>query len=412
MGTIQSTPRSSHVGATSSQKGRPSFSKEQRHYYPQYSNNGQKPTSTLHPSPKQQHTKQLYGSSPPSSHTSQSSVQRAFGRRRSSNQTVDSLPSSLGSTFASNSNGSIHQSDQYQTRHSGEATHGQRTDDQDSRWMYGRRYHNTSSLYMLPNDTEEVDRLHLQHYIFKLVTNDKNIHVPMPKDHGRIADLGCGPATWTMDMATEHTSIDFVGVDISSIFPQAIHPRNCSFYKEDILQGISQPDKSFDVVYQRNVTSGFTFEHWQRSIQEAYRLVKPGGWFESVESDVEVQEAGPFTSLCFDYLKLSMASRGVDTSVVRSLAKIMTAVGFTEVQVKEFYVPLGEWGDKKGMLWKQNLVSILETVTPLLAKSSAGRLNETQMAEVVQNMANETHMYRAYQTIYVTIGRKPVSCQK
>ncbi|KAG0002020.1 hypothetical protein BGZ80_011771 [Entomortierella chlamydospora] len=240
-----------------------------------------------------------------------------------------------------------------------------------------------------------------------MIMGGKNIHVPIPKDNGMVADLGCGPATWTMDMATELTSVNFVGVDISPIYPQAIHPRNCNFYKEDILNGISQPDKTFDVVYQRNVSIGFTAENWRRSIQEAYRLLKPGGWFESVESDVSVQEAGPFTNMCFENMRLSMAPRNIDPSIVRSLDRLMVSAGFVDVQVKEYCVPLGEWGGKMGQLWKQNVMSVLETVKPHLAK--AGRITESQVSDMVQNMAKETQEYRSYQTIYVTLGRKPVS---
>ncbi|KAF9906398.1 hypothetical protein BX616_000742, partial [Lobosporangium transversale] len=210
------------------------------------------------------------------------------------------------------------------------------------------------------------------------------------------------------DMATEMTSVNFVGVDISPIYPALIHPRNCNFYREDILQGIaSQPDNCFDVVYQRNVTTGFTVEHWQRSFQEAFRLLKPGGWFESVESDCSVHSGGPFLNMCFDHVKLSMASRGVDPTVVRSLDRIMIATGFVDVQVKEYCVPLGEWGGKTGQLWKQNIISILETVKPHLAK--AGRITEGQVGEMIQSMNRESKDYRAYQTIYVTYGRKPPS---
>ncbi|KAF9364601.1 hypothetical protein BGX34_001015 [Mortierella sp. NVP85] len=259
---------------------------------------------------------------------------------------------------------------------------------------------------MLPNDAEEVDRLHLQHYIFKMVMGNKNIHVPIPKEHGRVMDLGCGPATWTMDMATELTTVNFVGVDISPIFPAAIHPRNCSFSKENLLQGTSQPDNSFDVVYQRSVSPGFTPDNWKQSVQEAYRLLKPGAWFESVESDVTVNDAGPATAQCFSLMQLSMATRHVDPTVVRSLDKIMMETGFVDVQVKEYVVPLGEWGGKLGQLWNQNIASILETTKPHLAK--AGRISEAQVSEMTQAMAKETKEYRAYQIIYVAYGRKPL----
>ncbi|KAF9540355.1 hypothetical protein BGW38_009873 [Lunasporangiospora selenospora] len=92
----------------------------------------------------------------PQHHASSLSLQKTFGRRRSSNQTMESLsPSSHGSIFSTTPNSSIHHD--HLPRHSEE-----HPDDlisgQEFRWLHGRRYHNTPSLYMLPNDTEEVDR--------------------------------------------------------------------------------------------------------------------------------------------------------------------------------------------------------------------------------------------------------------
>ncbi|KAF8926862.1 hypothetical protein BGZ58_010851 [Dissophora ornata] len=238
-----------------------------------------------------------------------------------------------------------------------------------------------------------------------MLMNEKNIHVNIPKN-GRVIDLGCGAATWVMDMATEMTTTTFVGVDVSPIFPTAIHPRNCSFLKENFLNGVSEPSGTFDVVFERSIAAGLTAELWQQTFQEAFRLLKPGGWLESVESDVTAQDAGPFTNMCFDHMLASMATRDVDTRIVRSLDRIMVSVGFVDVQVKEYCVPLGEWGGKLGQLWKQNLVSILQTVKPHLSR--AGRITEGQVSEMIQSMCKETRDLRSYMIIYVTFGRKPL----
>ncbi|KAF9578952.1 hypothetical protein BGW38_005001, partial [Lunasporangiospora selenospora] len=207
------------------------------------------------------------------------------------------------------------------------------------------------------------------------------------------------------DMATEMTTINFVGVDISPIYPTAIHPRNCNFYNENITKGISQPDSAFDVVFQRNVVCGLTFEHWQRVMKEAFRVLKPGGYYECVESDVSIQNAGPQTDTVFEHLRMSMASRNVDPSIVRSLDRLMAAIGFTDIQVKEYCVPVGKWGGKVGQLWKENIFAVLQTVRPHLAR--AARISESQVQEIVQAMHLETLDYRSHQVIYVVYGRKP-----
>ncbi|KAF9580204.1 hypothetical protein BGW38_003247 [Lunasporangiospora selenospora] len=242
-----------------------------------------------------------------------------------------------------------------------------------------------------------------------MIQGGKNLHVPIP-ENGRVIDLGCGPATWTMDMATDMSTVNFVGIDISPIFPTAIHPRNCSFFCENILTGLakSQPDGCYDVVFQRNVSAGFTAQDWQTAVREAYRLCKPGGWFESVESDASVHDAGPKTTLLFDFMLRSMGARLVDPTAVRTLSQMMIEAGFVDVQVKEYSVPLGEWGGKLGQLWKQNIGAILETVTPHLAKAASKP--DSHIREMVKDMMqNETKEHRAYQTIYVAFGRKPSS---
>ncbi|KAF9200622.1 hypothetical protein BGZ49_009141, partial [Haplosporangium sp. Z 27] len=70
------------------------------------------------------------------------SSQKSLNRRRSSNKAEPS--SSHSSTYNSH-----HHKNDHMPTHTEEES--------DYRYIYGRRYHNTSSLYFLPNDTEEVD---------------------------------------------------------------------------------------------------------------------------------------------------------------------------------------------------------------------------------------------------------------
>ncbi|KAF9400399.1 hypothetical protein BGX21_004379 [Mortierella sp. AD011] len=245
----------------------------------------------------------------------------------------------------------------------------------------------------------------MQHYIFKAAL-DKNIHVPIP-ENGRVMEFGCGPATWTMDMATELTTINFVGVDISPIYPTAIYPRNCNFYNENFLHGVSQPNSVFDVVFQRNVQCGLSPEHWQIAMKEAFRILKPGGYYECVEAELIVHNSGPQTELVFEHLRNSLATRNIDPKNVRSMNRMMAAAGFVDINVKEYPVPVGDWGGKVGQLWKQNAFAVLETVRPQLAR--AARISETQVQEVVNAMHQETYVYRGYQNVYVAYGRKPLA---
>lgn len=55
------------------------------------------------------------------------------------------------------------------------------------------------SAYPYPNDEQELDRLDMQHHMFKLVMNNKLYHVPLgnPK---RILDIGTGSGIWPIEM--------------------------------------------------------------------------------------------------------------------------------------------------------------------------------------------------------------------
>ncbi|RIB10444.1 S-adenosyl-L-methionine-dependent methyltransferase, partial [Gigaspora rosea] len=160
------------------------------------------------------------------------------------------------------------------------------------RYIDGRRYHNDeNSKYPLPNDDEEINRLQTQHYLFRYAWGE-NFSSPVEEilrngDDVHVLDIGCGPATWILEMASEYTSSSFIGIDLSPIFPSNIKPQNVDFYHMNVLNGLPFEDNTFDFVYQRFMGLALTEEQWPILLLELVRVTKPGGWIEFMECDLQ-----------------------------------------------------------------------------------------------------------------------------
>ncbi|CAG8580588.1 10049_t:CDS:2, partial [Gigaspora margarita] len=94
------------------------------------------------------------------------------------------------------------------------------------RYADGRRFHNLENAgYPLPNDDEESDRLHLQHFLIRYIWQS---NFSSPIEH----------------ILSSQESI--LGLDLSSHQPTYIKPKNFSFIKANVLEGIPFEDNTFD----------------------------------------------------------------------------------------------------------------------------------------------------------------------
>ncbi|CAG8830757.1 5768_t:CDS:2, partial [Racocetra persica] len=101
------------------------------------------------------------------------------------------------------------------------------------RYINGRRFHNVENVkYNLPNDENEIDRLHSQHFLFKYTVSGKATFLllsaafclnQVPKS----SMLG----SWSFDIATTYPLAKVVGLDISPHQPTTIKPKNFEFVK-------------------------------------------------------------------------------------------------------------------------------------------------------------------------------------
>ncbi|CAG8828023.1 8367_t:CDS:2, partial [Cetraspora pellucida] len=138
-------------------------------------------------------------------------------------------------------------------------------------YVGGRRFHNVkNSFYSLPNDDDEQDRLHLQHFLIRYIWQS-NFSAPvehiLSKSGSKILDVGY-PLT------------EVVGIDISPYQPTHIKPKNFTFIKANVLEGLPFEDNTFDFVFQRYLIASYPKDKWPYIVNELVRVLKPGGFLE------------------------------------------------------------------------------------------------------------------------------------
>src|SRR5436190_784806 len=77
---------------------------------------------------------------------------------------------------------------------------------------------------------------------------------------------------WLLEMAEEHPDANFVGIDISPIYPNEYDsnkPTNVAFLNFDALSenGLPFPNDTFDFVYQRFMGLSITENQWTKHIE-------------------------------------------------------------------------------------------------------------------------------------------------
>ncbi|CAG8777769.1 1343_t:CDS:2, partial [Gigaspora rosea] len=144
----------------------------------------------------------------------------------------------------------------------------------------------------------------------------------------------CGSASWSFDMATKYPLINVFGLDISPNQAVTIKPKNFTFIKANVLEGIPFEDDTFDYVFQRYLLGGYTKEKWPDAINEIVRVLKPGGFLEVMEPSM-LHNVRPATKRLCETDMESMKQRGTDRFAAEKLVKYMQDQGQLENIIKE-----------------------------------------------------------------------------
>ncbi|KAI9304667.1 S-adenosyl-L-methionine-dependent methyltransferase, partial [Cunninghamella echinulata] len=228
------------------------------------------------------------------------------------------------------------------------------------------------------------------------------------KEGIRVLDSGCGPATWLLEMCESYPQSDFYGIDISPMFPENIKPHNVTFDIANVAEGLPFPDNHFDFVFQRLLVFALTADQWEKAFRELIRVLKPGGWIEFVEVDVNAKRSGPLFSVITASMRHMLLSRDMVPNIGNKLEDyvILHHLDNMKVTTKDF--PL-KHGGKLGDLFWDDFSQVSYAVRPIVAASHPEWGSEENFSEFMYNCGEECALNQTSLTAIIVCAQKPLN---
>ncbi|CAG1977957.1 unnamed protein product [Fusarium graminearum] len=284
----------------------------------------------------------------------------------------------------------------------------------DFRRENGRTYHKyKEGKYNLPNDTEELQRLDLQHNLMLLTLDNKlGLSPPCRPDSKvkRVLDVGTGTGIWATDFGDEHPEAKARNNHANDV------PANVQFELDDIDEDWTYSEP-FDFVHSRFMN--FSVQNWKSYLTKIYENLTPGGYVELQDVDVIMgSDDGtlkPDTTMYKWCQLLDEAAGTFNRSFERTtnFKTLLQGIGFVEVVETRYKWPTNGWPrDKKykelGHWNNANASSALEALTMAPFTRGLGwSREEVESFLVALKIDWNNPKIHAYWPICVTYAKKP-----
>jgi ubiquinone/menaquinone biosynthesis C-methylase UbiE len=262
----------------------------------------------------------------------------------------------------------------------------------------------------LPRDLTEIRRLDLQHFYLRKEMRG-NYLAPL-SDPAAILDIGCGTGRWAMELALEYPTAQVIGFDITMPTPaQSLGegvetiPANVRFMQADATQPLPFADASCDFVHVRLLYAVFPAAAWRPLIQEIARVLRPGGWFESLEALPLATKQRTGMRRIIGWYSDVLRIRSCDPLIAVKMPTYLRDAGFEQVTQQEInhsQVLPGQTEQRR----RSGITLIENTRGPAVAYGlTTEAAYETAAIEARREL--ETQQEQSGFNTYVTYGQRP-----
>lgn len=186
----------------------------------------------------------------------------------------------------------------------------------------------------------------MKHHMWRLVL-DGRLHLAPIGDHPqRIIDVGTGSGIWAIEAADAYPSAEVIGFDISPNQPVWV-PSNLHFEIDDLENEWLYKKNMWDFIHCRFMF--MSIRDWPAMLRQAYSTLKPGGWIELGELNMEPGPSSPDTpkpetiTQWFHVQGAALSNQGYDLRVARKFKQMLIDAGFEFVTEDIREVPWGPW---------------------------------------------------------------------
>ncbi|KAG0186485.1 hypothetical protein DFQ28_007731, partial [Apophysomyces sp. BC1034] len=253
--------------------------------------------------------------------------------------------------------------------------------------------------YLFISSEDEADRIQLKNDLVKLAFEGE---FAIPIDFcnlKRVVDIGCGPGAWCLDLAQHYPQLEVIGIDCTDMFPTNVPP-NCQFWRHNVLHGLHGhfEEASVDYCHIRFMNLAFTADQYAQAVKDCWKILRPGGYLEMMEMDNWVYSPGPTIERLnkegmnsFPYFIETAQSRGFKPRLARELNSLVPEDAVNRLE-KYRSLPIGLWGGRLGVMFRDDLVYVLANSQPAVNKHFGRECTPDNFEQELETAAREMEL--------------------